>query len=52
MSLVMVVSFVATRLSPETLNRDLTDPDDAVTSRRQVTAPVVAAELADDRIAK
>lgn len=29
MSLTMVVSFIATRLTPETLNRDLTDPEDA-----------------------
>ncbi len=28
MSLVMLVSFIATRMTPETLNRDLTDPED------------------------
>jgi MFS family permease len=29
MSLIMIVSFVTVRLTPETLNRDLTDPEDA-----------------------
>ncbi|WP_240459916.1 MFS transporter [Arthrobacter pascens] len=50
MSLVMAVSFIATRLSPETLNRDLTDPEDA---RRLGSgpAPAAAAELADPALA-
>lgn len=38
MSLTMVVSFIATRLTPETLNRDLTDPEDARHHSEIVTA--------------
>jgi hypothetical protein len=34
----MIVSFIATRLSPETLNRDLTDPEDASRNNRAITA--------------
>jgi hypothetical protein len=51
MSLTMLVSFIATRLSPETVNRDLTDPEDA--GRADVVAtPTVAAELAAARTVK
>ena len=38
MSLVMLVSFIATRLTPETLNRDLTDPEDARHHSEIITA--------------
>ena len=51
MSLTMLVSFVATRLSPETVNRDLTDPEDA-RHAGVVATPTVAAELAATRTVK
>ena len=38
MSLVMLVSFIATRMTPETLNRDLTDPEDARHHSEIITA--------------
>jgi MFS family permease len=41
MSLMALISLVATRLAPETLNRDLTTPDDAWNAPR-VPAPVAA----------
>jgi MFS family permease len=46
MSLTMLVSFITVRLSPETLNRDLTDPNDA--GRDGLAAPetAVVADLA------
>lgn len=37
MSLVMLVSFIATRMTPETLDRDLTDPEDAKPANNAVT---------------
>lgn len=43
MSLTMVVSFIATRLTPETLNRDLTDPEDARHHSEIVTAAATGA---------
>ncbi|HCB58671.1 MAG TPA: MFS transporter, partial [Arthrobacter bacterium] len=43
MSLTMLVSFIATRLSPETLNRDLTDPEDARHSYNAVAEATTAA---------
>jgi len=45
MSLAMLVSFIATRLSPETLNRDLTAPQDAHRTDPFLKAPVAAGEL-------
>lgn len=52
MSLTMLVSFIATRLSPETVDRDLTDPEDARLSDTAHTRPAVSAELAGSRTAK
>lgn len=49
MSLVMLVSFIATRMTPETLNRDLTDPEDVrwnnkATAENAATREVPAAQ--------
>jgi MFS family permease len=44
MGVTMLVSFVATRLTPETLNRDLTDPKDASARRAPAVVPSAAAE--------
>jgi MFS family permease len=48
MSLVMLVSFIATRMTPETLNRDLTDPEDVrwnkVTQESAAPTEVTAAQ--------
>jgi MFS family permease len=38
----MLVSFIATRLTPETLNRDLTDPADASARRAAAVVPASA----------
>ncbi|MFJ5695533.1 MFS transporter [Arthrobacter sp. NPDC093125] len=51
MSLVMLVSFIATRMTPETLNRDLTDPEDAqwnnkATAENAATSEMTAAQHA------
>jgi hypothetical protein len=46
MSLTMLVSFITVRLSPETLNRDLTDPNDAGREGHGAPDPVVVADLA------
>jgi MFS family permease len=51
MSLVMLVSFIATRMTPETLDRDLTDPEDAqwnnkATAENAATSEVTAAQHA------
>jgi MFS family permease len=45
MSLTMLVSFIATRLTPETLNRDLTDPEDV-----RSTPPFLKAAVADGEL--
>ncbi|MFF1251789.1 MFS transporter [Pseudarthrobacter sp. NPDC058329] len=37
MSLVMLVSFIATRMTPETLDRDLTDPEDVKPANHAVS---------------
>jgi MFS family permease len=52
MSLVMLVSFIATRLTPETLDRDLTDPEDVRNTKGAAGAASVTAELAAARAAK
>lgn len=50
MSLVMLVSFIATRMTPETLDRDLTDPEDArwnkATAENAATSEVTVAQHA------
>ena len=46
MSLTMLVSFITVRLSPETLNRDLTDPNNAGREGRTIPEAAVAADLA------
>ncbi|BAS18111.1 hypothetical protein AHiyo8_64140 [Arthrobacter sp. Hiyo8] len=38
MSATMLISFIATRMSPETLNRDLTDPEDAAHGKSGIIA--------------
>jgi MFS family permease len=42
MGVTMLVSFIATRLTPETLNRDLTDPEDADARRAAAVVPAAA----------
>jgi hypothetical protein len=42
MGVTMLVSFIATRLTPETLNRDLTDPEDADARRAAAVVPASA----------
>jgi MFS family permease len=44
MGATMLVSFIATRVTPETLNRDLTDPEDASARRATAVVPAAAAE--------
>jgi hypothetical protein len=51
MSLVMLVSFIATRMTPETVDRDLTDPEDAqwnnkATAENAAPTEVMAAQHA------
>jgi MFS family permease len=45
MSLVMLVSFIATRMTPETLNRDLTDPEDVRWNNGAVTADATTGDV-------
>lgn len=52
MSLVMLVSFIATRMTPETLNRDLTDPEDAQWNKKAAAENAVTAEVAAPQHAK
>ena len=46
MSVTMLVSFITVRLSPETLNRDLTDPNDAGREGHALPETAAVAELA------
>ncbi|MBD1540482.1 MHS family MFS transporter [Arthrobacter sp. S13_S34] len=52
MSLVMLVSFIATRMTPETLNRDLTDPEDVQWNTKATSANAATAEVAPAQHAK
>lgn len=52
MSLVMLVSFIATRMTPETLNRDLTDPEDARWSTKAVQGNEATTEMTAAQHAK
>jgi MFS family permease len=46
MSLVMLVSFIATRMTPETLNRDLTGPEDAQWNNKATREDAAPTEVA------
>jgi MFS family permease len=52
MSLVMLVSFIATRMTPETLNRDLTDPEDARWNNKSTAGNAATAEVIAPQHAK